>query len=823
MIRAPVLLGVCLTTLLACHRESLPPPTPATVRVIREPSELLWGPSAFGQLGDLRLENGLLMAVIAEVDRPLGFAVSGGNLVDLSPLPDGEDHINQVILYLNDEFPRQARYEKLEIVSRGGGKKPVVVRAQGKDSHDPRIAIETDYILAPDQSWITLETRFTSSATTTIAGFIPGDAVQWGRAEHMAPGVGFRLAGTRRPVDWLAGLGANASYALVPDGPIRFETISGSTWSDPMAPKIDLRPKKTEVYRRYIVVGKGDTASLAGAVHRLRKERTGRIEGRVTHEGRPVPVAEVHVVTEAEQALVGVARTDQDGWYALELLGGTYRAFALAPGRERTAAAGQNEPVRVVEGETRSQNFNLGPEALIRWRIQGHDGKAPPVKLTVSGIEGTKDPLFGPVFRASGARNVILSPRGVGSVPVGAGRYRVVVSRGPEYELVEADVSAGPGESAEVKGTLARSVDTHGFIAADLHQHAAPSFDSGVSLEDRVLSNGAEGVEVLVATDHNVLTDYRPALAASGLGRDVFTIVGTEATTHSVGHFNAFPLELDRSQSRGGMQDPEGWSPREVIDFMRKLAPEGTEPFIQSNHPRAGRIGYFDLMGFDAKTARAKDDRFTADLDGLEVVAFGFRDETRKVLADWFSLLRAGNRITATGNSDTHVIYGREVGWPRTYVCLDDDTPPRLDVAAFVRALKAGCATVSGGPFVTIASGETKMGGLAPAPRGRVKVEARVLAPNWIDTQRLVLFVNGEAKETVPLPRSPVLRLARSFELICDADCFVTVLVEGDEPLSPVLPGEEGRVPTPVALTNPIYFDVDGDGRFRAPAPDSPR
>lgn len=821
MPRVPLLLGLFLA-LPACTRESLPPPIPATVRAIREPSELLWGPSAFGQLGDLRLENGRLMAVIAEIDRPLGFAVSGGNLVDIAPLPDGEDHINQVILYLNDQFPRQARYEKLEILERGGGKRRVVVRARGKDSHDPRIAIETDYILEPDANWLTLETRFTSNATTTIAGFIPGDAVQWGRAEHMAPGVGFRLAGSRRAVDWLAGLGANASYALVPDGPVQFQTISGSTWSDPMGPKIDLLPKKTASYRRYIVVGNGDTASLAGPVHRLRQEATGRIEGRVTHDGKPLLGSEVHVLADSETALVGIARTDAEGWYSLELRPGVYRAFALAPGRERVAATGQTGTVHVKEAGTHSQNFNLGPEAVIRWRVQGHDGKAPPVKITVSGVEGTKEPLFGPVFRASGARNVVLSPRGVGSVPVGAGRYQVVVSRGPEYELIEQRVEVGAGQSAEITGVLARSVDTRGFIAADMHQHAAPSFDSGVSLEDRVLSNGAEGVEVLVATDHNVLTDYRPALAASGLGRDVFTIIGTEATTHSVGHFNAFPLEMDHTKSRGGMQDPEGWSPEQIFAFVRGLAPKGTVPFVQSNHPRAGRIGYFDLMGFNPASGTAKDPRFSADIDGLEVVAFGFRDETKEVLEDWFALLRAGRRITATGNSDSHVIYGRETGWPRTYVCVEDDTPPRLDVQDFVSALRSGCATISGGPFVTLRSGETRMGSLAEAPKGKAKIEVRVLAPSWIDTTRLTLFVDGHPKETVALPREPVLRLERSFEASCSADCFITVLVEGDEPLSIVLPGEDGRVSTPVALTNPIYFDVDGDGQFE-PKPKSPR
>ncbi len=60
-------------------------------------------------------------------------------------------------------------------------------------------------------------------------------------------------------------------------------------------------------------------------------------------------------------------------------------------------------------------------------------------------------------------------------------------------------------------------VDTRGWISADLHVHAVPSLDAPTPLVERVRSLAAAGVEVAVATDHNVVTDYAPAIRERGL------------------------------------------------------------------------------------------------------------------------------------------------------------------------------------------------------------------------------------------------------------------------------------------------------------------
>jgi hypothetical protein len=798
-----------------CRRAPELTAPPATARWVTTPAQLLWGPATAGVMGDVRLDNGRITVVVGAVDHAVGFAATGGNIVDATWLPDGEDQINQVCLYLNDEFPRQARYTSLEIVAPGGGTKAAVVRARGTDTADGRIAIETDYTLSPGEDALAITSRFVSTATYTITRYELGDAIQWGRAEHFAPGIGFDLRGKRPRLPWVAGIGQGTSYALVPTGSVAFGGPHGSMWSDPIGQTVDLEPGKAAVYTRHLAVGRGDTASLATTIARLRGDVLGRVRGRARTSGGAALSAGLVRALDAQGRPVGLATVSSSGTYDLGLVAGRYRLELAAPGRAVVAPSGTAggevdiEPAGVVE-----RDFDIGPPAVIAWRVDGEDGLAPPVKVTFVGLGGTPTPSFGPSYLASGSANVVLSARGIGEAAVGAGRYRVIVSRGPEFELIEQEVVVAEGQRPVVAGTLVRSVDTRGLVSADMHQHSVPSFDSGVSLLDRVVSNAAEGVDVVVSTDHNVITDFRPVVASSGLGRTLASMIGTEATTHSVGHFNVFPLHIVRDHPRGGMVDVEGMSPRQIFDFTRGLGDVALPPFVQVNHPRAGYIGYFDLMKLSARTGTTADRRFAPDFDGSEVVSFGWKRETEAVLEDWFGMLRRGRHVTATGNSDSHTIFVREVGWPRTYACVDDDHPTRFDERAFTRALRAGCATISAGPLVTIRSGATRMGGLAPARWGRFELDVDVQAPRWIATDRLTIYVDGQPAIVLPIRGREPRRYTRHFVLRCEADCFVVARVDGDTPLTPVLAAVDGRTPLPIGLTNPIYVDVDGDGLF---------
>jgi hypothetical protein len=287
-----------------------------------------------------------------------------------------------------------------------------------------------------------------------------------------------------------------------------------------------------------------------------------------------------------------------------------------------------------------------------------------------------------------------------------------------------------------------------------------------------------------------------------------------------VGHFNVMPLKIQADKPHGGMVDPEGWSPEQIFTFVDRLAYPDIAPYRQINHPRSVKTGYFKLMKMVDGVSR--DPRYFAGFDGIEVITFGHRGETDAALADWFALLRRGKRYTGTGTSDSHSISHRPVGWPRTFVCVDNDAPPRLDLAEFTAALKRGCATVSAGPFVTIQSGEHRMGELVRAPTGTLDVEVEVQAPTWIGTDRLMLLVDGEPRIERSLSHTGVLRHHETHQITCKSDCFVLALVDSKESIAPVIGPRPDVEPLPIAVTNPIYLDVDGDGLYSPPTAKEP-
>lgn len=803
----------CTSKLKSTEREKKIVTSPRVFQ-IEEPSDLLLGPVAGGVVGDFRLENSKVIAIVGHPKRPLGFSVTGGNLIDLARQTDfPADHLNQVTLYLQDEFPRQAKYLSVKIIDAGGPGTPAILRASGVDSKDEKIQIETDYILYPDADWITLETRFVSTSTRTYESYKPGDAIQWGRVQHMGPVEGFKLPGRRVNLPWIAGLGERTSYGVVEEEGKSIEVLSGSMWSDTVSTAQRLEPKKEIRHRRHIVVGTGDTASLVPSIYKLSRRKTGKIAGSITGPSGPIGDAKVEVFDE-DLRLIAIANTNKRGRYSVETPPGQYSLMVSSPGRPGVQTSSTTREVTVTENQTFTRSFKLGRKTSLSWKINSESGPPAPVKVTIVGIEGTPHPNFGPNYLAHGASHIVLSRNGAGTIPLGLGKYRVHISRGPEYELIEKEIEITSESSIEITGTMTRVVDTTNFIAAELHQHTAPSFDSGVSLRDRTLSLAAEGIELFTSSDHNVLVDFAPVVEKSGLSAQLKSMIGTEATTHSVGHFNSFPLKMRSDKPRGGMQDPEHWTPTAIFDFVRKLAISPEQSVIQINHPRAGYIGYLDVMKFDPVTGKAADPRFSLDFDAMEVIAFGFEKETKKTLDDWFSLLRQGVRITATGNSDSHTIYGRENGWPRNMICSTTDDPAEAKVSELMDSLKNGCVTISAGPFITIQSGKTKMGGIAAAVRGEIEVTVDVKAPSWVPVDWVQLFVDGKPSSKFPVRGRKAQRYRRTHKVKCREDCFVVAMAGSKRSLAPIVSTWRERQPTPIGMTNPIFIDVDGNGKY---------
>jgi hypothetical protein len=451
-----------------------------------------------------------------------------------------------------------------------------------------------------------------------------------------------------------------------------------------------------------------------------------------------------------------------------------------------------------------------------------------PCKLTLVGVDGTRDPELTRVDigrpESEGtivAFNRIMSLSGVGVAHVPVGTYDVTVSRGPEWDTFVVRRLKLTAKGALVTARLAHVVDTHDWLSADFHVHAARSPDSRVPMPDRIYEFVADDVQMIVSTDHNVISDYEPFIRELGAGKFITSAIGDELTTAGWGHFGAFPLPRDLEKAGQGAVLVHG---RHPTDFFRDVRTNAPGAIIDVHHPRIdAEIGYFDIGQFDARSDRASRPGFSWDFDALEVMN-GYQDPVRRsvdrVVDDWFSLLNHDHLVTATGNSDTHHLTFNIGGYPRNYVKVRDDHPERVDAKQVASALRFHHAFFTTGPFVTLEAAGGTIGDLVPARGGKARVDITVQAAPWVSVDRVTLYLNGnEAKRWVVPASASAVRFRESFEVTTPRDGYVVVRVDGDKSLAPVVGDRKTFTAYPFALTNPVFLDVDGDGKYRAGLP----
>ncbi|MCC7539043.1 MAG: PHP domain-containing protein [Deltaproteobacteria bacterium] len=794
------------------------PPQPARIARIENASQLLTGPGATGRIGDYRLENGRVVFVIDQIGPGHGFAFSGGNLVDAAPA-GGHDELAQVFGY-HGSFPRQPVWERL--TTRQEDRGAAVIRVEGRDSEEPRILLVTDYVLYPGVDVLLMRTQVINQTGAPLEQFPVGDVIQWGSTRHFAPGPGFDLEGEWSG-RWVAGVGTRTSYAYVAtEGDIAGP--SGSTWSDFIAQRVDVPAGGIARAERLFVVGdRGDVASALGRALWARREETGKIVGFAFDRRTRQPVTDARLeISDAEGRPYANVAANAQGALEADLPAGRYSARAWAPGRTGPAAF----PVVLRPGSVSRGEVDLSaPGRLVVEIRDPAAGEGPagrmPGRITLRGIAPTPDPFLGPEHEAAGSGPNGYTPTGVLTLPVPPGRYRLTVSRGPEYAIANAEVTVPEGGTARAAAALRRVVDTTGYVACDFHQHTTQSADAASTLRDRLVANAGEGLEVVAITDHNTVPDVAGALAPIHLDRRLLVLPGVEVTTDGMrrasGHYNVFPLAYSASAARGGA--PQVWD-LPASQLLRRLHELGQGHVVQVNHPRWEREGFFNLTAFDAATGRGGE-HFSAQFDVLEIWNSRFQDAVPQVMTDWFALIRAGHRPTGTANSDTHRIFGSEPGYPRTFLRVETETVAELRPESVVQSLREGRdAVMSNGPFVRLRIGDVGIGGIAPVPRGTTaQLHVEVQAAAWVNVTQLIVYVDGQALDPIAIPPhgdGELHRFETDVPVTVSDDSFVLAVVRGTEQL-PILPPSNAQLP--LAITNPIWIDATGDGRWSAPAP----
>jgi hypothetical protein len=448
-------------------------------------------------------------------------------------------------------------------------------------------------------------------------------------------------------------------------------------------------------------------------------------------------------------------------------------------------------------------------------------GRAVPSRITVTDKQGTLVSLgnvSGPQLAVR--PGVVYSGSGAVRLKLPAGRYVIQAGRGFEYGVASAEVELAPGSHASQRLIIRREVDTTGWAAMDTHVHTGTFAGHGdAGIEERLVTVAGEGIELPVSSEHNMRVDFDARSREVDL-RTYFTpVMGSEVTTSSLGHFNAFPIPPD---GRPIDQRAADWA-----RLRAAIASAGTDPVIVLNHAR-------DLHGGFRPFGRARHISIAGeDLEGwqlpanaMEVVNSGaIMTDGLALPRDWMGMLNRGVILTPVGSSDSHDVSRYIVGQGRTYVRCDDRDPGRIDLARAMESVRRGQVMVSYGLLVEIDLDGKGPGELAH-PKDALDVRIRVKGPGWTRVRRVALYVNGvkAREEEIRSGAAAGVKWEATWRLPRPShDVHLVAIATGPGITAPYWPTAKPYQPTSIeftgsvlGLSGAVFVDADGSGKFES-------
>lgn len=408
--------------------------------------------------------------------------------------------------------------------------------------------------------------------------------------------------------------------------------------------------------------------------------------------------------------------------------------------------------------------------------------------------------------------HTIYARTGTGQFTIPAGIYDFYIGKGMEYSVERLFVKLEKGQRFNLSATLRKELDTEGLIGGDMHLHTYTYSGHGdATVEERLISCAGEGLDWIVATDHNEVLDYKPFLKKLELDHLMASAIGNEVST-PIGHFNTYPL-------------PNGSAPinsdisigKDLFDSIKKQGTDNT--LVQVNHPRWIKTDFFNTKGLDPYFGKSKHPEWDGGFDAIEVLnengGIGWRDapdNLHSVRQDWYNLLNRGKRTTGLGNSDSHSVIAQIAGVPRNYIVSSTDTPTDISEAELIRNIKEQKVIVAAGLLPTIIANKNYgVGDQLTLQDGQLLLQLQVQAPSWVSCHKVELIENGVAIKTFDVPPSnKTIRFDSLVVLHPKMDSWYSLVARGDMSMEPMVQSKEKPV-YPVGFTNPIWVDVDGD------------
>ena len=806
-------------------------------------------------LGDYVLKSDRVWAVVAQPTswRNANMTVRqvGGCIIDLTTAEQPNDQLSAF-------YPgrRQYRFSKAEIVEAKGKRvvlkvtaaaRPGRPKADGKPAVSGQPEVHVFYELTDGEPFLVIRSRFRNPHGQPVTVLLRDDL----RADNFDAKAKNRTHRERSDVRcgfldglfWVHDRHFRQAYGVIADRHAIKSHSDASRYSrleylDPKdnSSRIRLQPGETyELVRRVIP---GD--SLLHVKSRLIASRHQRIMPVefVVRDEADQPVADAEIVVKEVSGSegndsarnYGSARLRQEGQCTLRLpRPGEYVVTVRAPGRgslTRTLSlkSDSDAPTKV--------EMVLPVAPVVIGSITDDSGQPIPCKVQFKGINGTRNPNWGPPAAVDRIVNLVYTPNGKFRVPIRPGEYEAIVSYGPEYDVVRKRLRVGPASVVRLEAVLRRVVQTPGWVSTDYHSHSSPSGDNTASQRGRVLNLLCEHIEFAPCTEHNRLDTYVPHLKALGVEKRMGTCTGIELTGSPLplNHQNAFPLIMKPRTQDNGAPLTHPYPPSQI----RRLFEwdDRSEKLVQQNHPDIGWL-FFDKNG-DGKIDGGYQDGFPfmhvievhpihAILDmrptRIAVRSGGKREIQNVRIFNWLQLLNQGYRIPGVVNTDAHYNFHGSGGL-RNWVRCDTETPGDIDPMEIVRHSRRGHIIMSTGPFLEVSLGEAIPGDDIRLPEGKGTLHVRVQCPNWLDIDRVQVLVNGRPDPRLNFTRAThpdkfgdgVVKFDQKIALRVQEDSHFIVVAVGEQTSVGEVMGPMWGRQNPVAVSNPIYADVDGGG-----------
>jgi len=721
------------------------------------------------------------------------------------------------------------RYRRAEIIDRSPEFVALILR--GTLDGNARVQVVTRYELRLCEPGVRVRSELWNGSNE-VNTFYLGDGYFWGD-RGLLPFVPVKGQGFMHPeLDLLelpdawrnwpfmaarAQAAPAVGYAVVPCSAKRDEGFNDPTLSTSGVALTPTLPQDALVYDRFILAAPGPgLGPVVGEALRARADFHGeplpvRVRGRVVAGGAPLdgrdgraasllfyePAAGADPDAPAGRTPWSEAVPARDGRFEVVLPAGrALRAQPHAFGRPAGAA------VALTTGEPDS-TLELGDVPIERpsrlmVTIEDETKKpvphaelvlvpveAPPSKPSLYGLFDECAPMLGPPHGASPACNRALVVDGKLDLLVPPGRYFAYATRGPFASLGREEISLEPGaERALTLVSRRLPLLPPGTLTGDFHVHHGASFDSSLPAVDRVLSFLSTGVDVIAATDHDVVTTYAEVLDDLGARDRLVVMPGVELTPNvlwfkkagtdvpkTVGHFNFWPLRHDALLPRNGAPWDELLEPGAMMDAIEPLWSNPAAAVRQMNHPltdaKLGRDqGFLRMIGYDPRKPIEAGRSFAADVllrsprggrrnidfDTQEVMTGAHRRDWIRYRTLWFSFLSQGLVRAGVANSDTHTFAIEQAGYPRNLV-FGHHSVANFDAVTFNAAVRAGKVVGTNGPVLDVRLDLGATPSLTPIAAGRdgmVVVDLGV-AP-WIPVTEVRFVVNGKLVKTVPVP-----------------------------------------------------------------------